>query len=139
MPSMTANGARTKRLTRTCVRLTESIVGIYHSGHCDFDGVNVTDVTFTSGSRSQYSLRKEMQLGGSHDHPITLHIRSGAAFGNDFGLAGVPRSKRHEPHRQPKLRSRCRKSHLQCILGDEEDRQVLARLYARQRREIAWR
>jgi hypothetical protein len=47
-----------------------------------------------------------MQLGGSHDHPITLHIRSGAAFGNDFGLAGVPRSKRHEPHRQPKLRSR---------------------------------
>jgi len=34
-----------------------------------------------------------MQLGGSHDHPIVLHIRGGVAFGNDFDVAGVSQSK----------------------------------------------
>jgi hypothetical protein len=43
-----------------------------------------------------------MQLGGSHDHPIDLHLCSGSAAGVDFDLAGVPQSKQLEPHRQPK-------------------------------------
>jgi len=37
-----------------------------------------------------------MQLGGSHDHPIVLHIRGGVAFGNDFDVAGVSQSKQHD-------------------------------------------
>jgi len=48
---------------------------------------------------------KEMQLGGSHDHPINLHICSGSASGPDFDVASVAGAKQHEPHR-PKLRSR---------------------------------
>ena len=69
-----------------------------------------------------------MQLGGSHDHPIILHIRSCSASGNDFDVASFPRAKRHEPYRQSELRSGRRKTQLQSILGDEEDRQVLAAL-----------
>jgi len=65
---------------------------------------------------------KTLQLGGSHDHPITLHIRSGAASGNDSDLAGVPGSKQHGIS-AGKI----------TVIGGEENRQVLARRNAQPR------
>jgi len=66
---------------------------------------------------------KTLQLGGSHDHPITLHIRSGAAFGNDVGLAGVPRS--NTSHQSSGAGAGI--VNFQSIPGDEENGLVLVR------------
>ena len=69
-----------------------------------------------------------MQLGGSHDHPIILHIRSRSASGNDFDVASFPRSKQHRTISAVKAQERAQEKSPSILLSDEEDRQVLAAL-----------
>ncbi|MGA6943346.1 MAG: hypothetical protein WBZ27_15285, partial [Pseudolabrys sp.] len=65
---------------------------------------------------------KKYQLGGSHDHPIDLHLCGGSASCDDVDVARVPGSKQHEACWQPKLRSGRRKNQLQSVFGGKENR-----------------